>query len=254
MSNFFTLLYNNKLGYKLYQGLSNVFIDNDIRFDKNFIKKYELCKKYTMTSPQRMYSLYQSLLYISKYGIEGDIVECGVWKGGSSMLIAHTLMDLGDTSCKLYLYDTYSGMSKPSKYDKKRNDKHSKTLEKWKKLQGNNYNKWAYASLKEVKRNMQLTGYPFENIIFIKGKVEETIPKIIPKKISLLRLDTDWFESTYHELSNLFPLLSNNGILIIDDYGSWKGAKIATEKYFSEINSRILLHRIDNTGRIAIKI
>ncbi|MFN4149649.1 MAG: TylF/MycF/NovP-related O-methyltransferase, partial [Candidatus Sericytochromatia bacterium] len=73
-------------------------------------------------------------------------------------------------------------------------------------------------------------------------------------KISLLRLDTDWFESTYHELKYLFPLLSKNGVLIIDDYGHWKGAKEAVDKYIKEENITILLNRIDYTGRIGIKI
>ena len=113
--------------------------------------------------------------------------------------------------------------------------------------------KWANASLSSVKNNVISTGYPQDNLIFIKGKVEETIPNIVPEAISILRLDTDWYESTYHELKFLYPNLIKNGILILDDYGHWKGAKKATDKYFQENNIYILLNRIDYTGRLAIK-
>ena len=81
-------------------------------------------------------------------------------------------------------------------------------------------------------------------INFVRGKVEDTIPKNMPEKIALLRLDTDWYESTYHELKYLFPLLSKNGVLIIDDYGHWKGAKKAVDQYFGENNIQIFLKKI----------
>ena len=93
-----------------------------------------------------------------------------------------------------------------------------------------------------------------KNIIYIKGKVEETIPEIIPGKISLLRLDTDWYESTLHNLNHLFPLLSKGGILILDDYGHWQGARKAVDEYLEKNNVKILLNRIDYTGRIAVKV
>jgi hypothetical protein len=83
--------------------------------------------------------------------------------------------------------------------------------------------------------------------------VEDTIPGNMPKKIALLRLDTDWYESTKHELTHLFPLLQSNGVLIIDDYGHWEGARKAVNEYISDKHIRILLNRIDYTGRIAIK-
>ena len=101
---------------------------------------------------------------------------------------------------------------------------------------------------------MLSTKYPKKNLIFIKGKVEDTIPLTVPPKIALLRLDTDWYESTYHELKYLFPLLSNKGALIIDDYGCWAGAKKAVDTYFDENKIVILLNRIDYTGRLGIKV
>ena len=205
-----------------------------------------------MTSKERMYALYKSVEYIIKTDIPGDFVECGVWRGGSTMLIAFTLIELNATNRKIYLYDTFKGMTKPTDYDHLVSNKKIRAIDKWKKEQKKDYNKWVYVSLSKVKKNMALTKYPKNNIVFVKGKVEETIPKTIPSKIAILRLDTDWYESTKHELIHLFPPLLKGGILIIDDYGYWAGSKKAVDEYFS--NKQILLNRIDNTGRIGIKI
>jgi hypothetical protein len=107
--------------------------------------------------------------------------------------------------------------------------------------------------LDEVRGNVFSTGYPKDKIHFIEGKVENTIPLNMPRKIALLRLDTDWYQSTKHELIHLFPLLQRNGVLIIDDYGHWEGARKAVDEYVSGNSICILLNRIDYTGRIAIR-
>jgi O-methyltransferase len=203
---------------------------------------------YTMTSPARMASLVESVKFIVKNKIEGDIVECGVWRGGSMMIIASTLLALGDTSRSLFLYDTYTGMSEPTELDVDyAGSAATKLLANTTKGEG----VWCEASIQDVRKNVLYTGYPPEKIHFIEGKVEETIPQIAPSKIALLRLDTDWYESTKHELTHLYPLLIAGGILIIDDYGHWQGARKAVDEYFE--NSPIFLHRIDNTGRLAVK-
>ena len=141
-------------------------------------------------------------------------------------------------------------MSKPTDDDKTITSGEM-AIKEWEKGQKKDFNEFCFASLGEVKRNLFSTGYPKENIIFVKGKVEETIPKKIPKKISLLRLDTDWYESTKHELVYLYPKISKNGVLIIDDYGHWQGSKKAVDENFK--NKSILLSRIDYSGRIGIK-
>ncbi len=223
----------NFFGYKITK-----MSDSDI--DNEFGDIYMRCKDYTMTSKERMYALFKAIEYIVKSKIPGDFVECGVWKGGSVMIMAHTLIKLNDINRKIYLYDTFEGMSMPTKDDISVDGESAHIY--WKKLQIN---------LDEVKKNVFSTGYPEENVIFIKGKVGDTIPKTIPKKVSILRLDTDWYESTYHELNHLFPLIVNKGVLIIDDYGHWIGAKKAVDEYF--VNRPLLLNRIDYTGRIGIK-
>ena len=105
----------------------------------------------------------------------------------------------------------------------------------------------------EVRRNLFSTGYPENQLSFVEGPVEETIPETVPDKIALLRLDTDWYESTLHELRHLYPLLSEGGVLIIDDYGHWKGAREATDQYLREESPKILLNRIDMTCRLGVK-
>ncbi|MFX1298107.1 MAG: TylF/MycF/NovP-related O-methyltransferase [Promethearchaeota archaeon] len=219
--------------------------------ESDFNEIFTKCKTYTMTSIERMYALYKATQYVVENKISGDIVECGVWKGGSMMIIALTLLMLSNSDKKLYLYDTYEGMSEPTDFDVRAYDNYE-AKQKWAFLKKEN-RKWDYASLDEVKKNLLSTNYPKENLIFIKGKVEETIPQIMPEQISLLRLDTDWYESTLHELQYLYPKLSKNGIILLDDYGHWRGAKKAVDKYFNEKKIKILLHRIDNTGRIGIK-
>jgi O-methyltransferase len=115
------------------------------------------------------------------------------------------------------------------------------------------HSRWCNASLEEVKNNMSLTEYPSSNIFYIMGMVEDTLQVSRHEKIALLRLDTDFYNSTMRELIHLYPMLSKNGVLLVDDYGFWSGQKIAVDEYFESKNINILLHRIDPSGRVAIK-
>lgn len=207
-------------------------------------------KPFTMTSVERMATLINAVTYVSQNGLAGDIAECGVWRGGSMMTVALTLMALGDLSRSLYLFDTFEGMSSPTANDRSL-DGVSADLQLDRDPQGSGI--WCYASLDEVRANILSTGYPEQKIHLLKGKVEDTIPQSMPSQLSLLRLDTDWYESTKHELMHLYPILTEKGILIIDDYGHWQGAKKAVDEYFAELDSNIYLHRIDYTGRILVK-
>lgn len=219
----------------------------DTDFQQVYQKVGSRQNKFTMTPMERCWALYQATRYVSKSEITGDFVECGVWRGGSSMLAALTLMSLNDCEKKIYLYDTFEGMPQPTEKDV---DIHgvpySKIWEQEREILS--------VSLEDVKKNMLSTGYPETNISLIKGMVEETLPQTAPEKISLLRLDTDFHDSTYHELVHLYPRLSLGGVLIIDDYGHFQGARSATDQYFSETNQNILLNRVDYSCRIGIKI
>ena len=218
-----------------------------------FLDIYEDCKPFTMTSVDRMYALYKAVEYIIKNEIEGDFIECGVWKGGSSMLIAKTLLKFGVSNRHIWMYDTYEGMSEPTDKDKDPAGTSAEELLK-KASKQDAASIWCYSDIDEVKSHLQSTGYPIELIHFVKGKVEDSIPGVMPENpIALLRLDTDWYESTKHEMDHLYPHLVQKGILIIDDYGDWQGARKAIDEYLSEHKIAMLLNTIDYTGRIAVK-
>jgi hypothetical protein len=240
----------NKIGYKIIKiKKENPFSD----MEKDFLDLAEKCFPFTMTSVERLYSVYKSIEYTLKNQIPGDYVECGVWKGGSSMMIALSLIKNNCTDKKIYLYDTYEGMTEPTEKDIKYTNRSA--VQKFKQsINKEGGSDWCRSEIEEVKKNIYSTGYPKENIFFVKGKVEDTIPEIIPENIALLRLDTDWYESTFHELTYLYPSLSPKGVLIIDDYGYWLGCRKAVDEYFTENKIPILLNRIDLTGRIGIKL
>lgn len=222
-------------------------------FDELDIRIYKAVEDYTMTNVERVHAIIQTVQYIVKNKIDGDLVECGVWKGGSIMAMVLTLKELRDMSREIYLYDTFSGMSEPTSVDIWYNGK-SFQKEYYHRKISKDFIDWCYASLEEVKSNISRTGYPKDKFHFIKGKVEDTLPGNVPQKIALLRLDTDWYESTKHELIHLFPLLSHKGVLIIDDYGRFQGAKKAVNEYILENKLCILLNRIDDTCRIGVKV
>jgi len=241
----------NKRGYDIIK--LNTIRQWPVDFDKNHRRIIQKVETFTMTSQERIFGLIEAVKYISKNKLEGEIVECGVWRGGSMLAIADVLMEMNDTSRELYLYDTFEGMPPPTEHDSNYSGQKATELL----LPGEDKEKdlvWAYSSLDIVKRTMTLTSYPANKIHYVKGKVEDTIPSQIPAKISLMRLDTDWYESTKHELIHLFPKLITGGVLIIDDYGFWKGARKAVDEYFEEHGFEILLNRLDDTGRIGIKL
>ncbi len=220
--------------------------------DPAFIPIHNQCRPATMTSTERMYALYKAVEYVVEAGIPGDFAECGVWRGGSVMVIASTLLAKRNTDRKIFLYDTFDGMSAPTDADQ---DMEGRTAENILASDGKSLDSimWSYAPLDHVKANVASVGYPPDRFVFVQGKVEDTIPATLPGPLAVLRLDTDWYESTRHELEHLYPLLVPGGVLIIDDYGHWKGSRQAVDEYFSTPDRKILLNRVDYTGRIGIK-
>jgi len=203
-----------------------------------------------MTTPPRVFALGRAVEYISKNRVPGAIVECGVWRGGSMMAVAITLLRLGVSDRDLYLFDTFEGMTLPGPEDAKASGELASELLR---RSDSRSNIWAISSLEDVREAVLGVGYPEERVHFVKGPVEATLPGSAPEPIALLRLDTDWYASTKHELEHLYPRLSHAGVLIIDDYGGWQGARQAVDEYISENQLPLLLNRIDETGRIAVK-
>lgn len=211
-------------------------------------------KPYTMTSPERLWSLIQAVRYIHTRPIDGDVVECGVWRGGSSMAAALALKSVGDTGRGLWLFDTFEGMTRPSSDDVSIQSGQA-AMDKWMQTKtGDDASDWCWASVEDVRSNMERTGYPRDRIRMIKGKVEETllVPTNLPDRIAILRLDTDWYESTKTELETLFERLTPGGVMILDDYGTWAGARKAVDEFLTT-QPPYFMSRIDVTGRVLVK-
>lgn len=210
-------------------------------------------REYTMTSRERVFTAIQSVEYVNRCDIPGALVECGVWRGGSVMAMAMAQLHYGRPDRDIFLYDTFEGMSQPSdkdvgvdEYDAVRRFAMDNT--------GPDSSDWCFSSLDDVQKNVFSTGYDHDRLRFVKGKVEVTVPGTMPDQIAVLRLDTDWYESTKHELVHMFPRLSRHGVLILDDYGFWEGCRQAVDEYLAESNIRIFLHRIDDSSRIGLKL
>ena len=199
-----------------------------------------------MTSVERLAALIGAVEHVVGAGVAGAFVECGVWRGGSSLAAALTFQRLNDLR-DLYLFDTFEGMPAPGADDV---DLHGVHASHW----------WSADTQQRAARDhgatlddvrALLASYP--NVTLVKGMVEDTIPAQAPDAISVLRLDTDFYESTKHELKHLWPRLQPGGILIVDDYGHFEGARKAVDEFFAERGERPFLHRIDYTARLVVK-
>lgn len=212
---------------------------------------------YTMTSPARLVATMDAVAYACRKKVPGALAECGVWRGGSVLAMIRTLQHHGVTDRDVYLFDTFEGMTRPGEQDTSIFD--APALETWDKSEEAGETPWPYLfnpkifNLDSLQSLMAATGYPLDRIHFVKGRVEETLPRDAPGTLAVLRLDTDWYESTWCELVHLYPRIAKSGVLIIDDYGHWDGCRKAVDKYFEECAEPVLLSRTDYCGRIAIK-
>jgi O-methyltransferase len=221
-------------------------------FDDASTQLFRTVEPFTMTSPERIFALLRAVDYVVENKIPGDFVECGVWRGGSTMAMALQLLSHGESDRVLHLYDTYTGMNAPTEADVSlKGDPAADEFQRT--MTSSDTSTWCYSPIDHVKKNVLSTKYPERNVHFIQGKVEDTIPGHIQETIALLRLDTDWYESTKHEMTHLFPRLVPGGVLIIDDYGHWEGARRAVDEYLTDNKIRILLNRVDYTARIGVK-
>ena len=216
-------------------------------------KLISVVSKYSMTPKIRIYNLLQALRHIKQKNIDGDFVECGVWRGGNIILFKKFLEnELKNSNKKIFAYDTYEGMNQPSEEDYNLTSKISAKI-LLKKEKNKDSNIWGISKIEDVKKNISENVKNLDNINFIKGEVEQTLnsEKNLPLKISILRLDTDWYLSTKKELEVLYDRVSSGGIIIIDDYGHWNGSKKAVDEFFS--NKYVWMHYVDYACRLIIK-
>lgn len=206
---------------------------------------------FTMTSMANRWALVQAIRYLNAARIEGDIVECGVWRGGS-MILAKLVQAQAPMVRKFILFDTFAGMTMPQPIDLSYNP-HESALRQYMEGIRATHNEWAYSSLEEVISNFRSFGALDENVFFRPGLIEKTLrePGNVPERIALLRLDTDWYASTKIELEVLYPRLSIGGILMVDDYGHWKGARQAVDEYFADAPQYLM--PVDYSCRVLVK-
>jgi O-methyltransferase len=201
----------------------------------------------TLTGVEKLWPLVDAVRYIAAHDVPGALVECGVWRGGSVQAVAWTLLEAGVSDRELHLFDTFEGMSAPTE-DDVRTSTGATAVD----LLAAGKAK-CEADYDDVHQGMTEIGYPMDLIHLHQGKVEDTVPGEAPDQIALLRLDTDWYESTKHELEHLYPRLAPGGVLIIDDFGSWDGARKATLEWLEQTGERLLLVPI-GAARIGIKL
>ena len=210
-------------------------------------------KPFTMTSGERLWSLLNAVRHVVDNGVPGDFVECGVWRGGSVMAMARELLSLGVSDRQIWLYETFGGMTAPTVEDVEAGSGVTAETMLGQTVVGDGDNVWCVAGISDAQSNVFSTGYPKGNFTFAEGDVAQTLKETFPEKISLLRLDTDWYESTRMELEVLYPRLAVGGVCIFDDYGHWQGARKAVDEYFEKLGQRLYVHPIDYSGRVLIK-
>jgi len=185
----------------------------------------DLVKPYTKSSETRLEAMADALCKVDADRVAGDIVECGVWKGGNIML-ARILSPT--RAC--WMFDTFDGMTEPHPtFDVKRDGERAIDRYNQKKNGGT---KWDAVSLAEVQAGFMQLGLVTEKVHFVAGPVEQSLQTIKPMRIAILRLDVDWYVPTKAALEALYGRISLNGFLIVDDYGHWMGCKQAVDEYF----------------------
>ena len=221
-----------------------------VDFSEQDKEDFEAVKAYTMAPAERIFTLVRAVEYIVENSIPGDFVECGTWKGGCAMTMLRVLMRQGVLDREAYFYDLFGGAwPKPTEWDRTQG---MDAKEMGALLTDEEHALMDY-TMDEVRQNILQTGYPEERLHIIPGDIRRTVPAEMPEEIALLRLDTDYYESTLHELVHMYPRLSSGGVLIIDDYGDWDGARQATDEYIKKEGLRLHLVRVDVGARMAVK-
>ncbi len=228
---------------KFIRSIYNPKIEELTHFDEKNINRF---REYSSCSFMNLYSIISSLNFIKLNKIPGDLVECGVYRGGCSMILSEYNSYL-NLNKKIYAYDTYAGMPKPNDYLDNRFDGTS-AMAIWTK----NNKKWLNCSLSDVKRNFMNVKVDMKKTIFVKGRIEKTLKNNIPKTVSLLRLDLDLYEPTIFALENFYPLMPKNSIIYIDDYNHWSGCRAAVDKFFK--GKKVYSHFVDPSCKLYIKI
>lgn len=212
---------------------------------------------FTMLSVARLSNAYECTIAAVKEGVDGDVAECGVWAGGSTGLMFTAARDAGDSTRRFHLFDSFEGLPQPSAKDGKDvlqgylKDDEKRTLDEGK---GDLVAIDACAAPRKLAEELffKVLNAPSDRIVFHQGWFQETVPAAVAsgqvKRLSVLRIDGDWYESTRICLEHLCPLVSPGGFVIIDDYGHFEGCRKAVDEYLAAHGSGTTLRPIDSDG------
>lgn len=223
-----------------------------VKYDDDLRATVERVRTRTMTGPVKVAALVLATRHVVRHQIPGAVVECGVWRGGSMQAVAFALLAAGEVDRELHLFDTFEGMPPPTEHDTRKTETGSVSADDLLAEAEPSSRMWAVADLQDVQKAMAETAYPADKVHFHPGLVEDTTPGEAPDKIAILRLDTDWYASTKHELEHLYDRLVPGGVLILDDYGDWEGSRKATDEWLAKTGEPLFLAPM-GSGRIAIK-
>ena len=202
--------------------------ENHLRYVQAAISHYQQSAAVSMIPLVRMDNLQSCIEAIKSENIEGDFVETGVWRGGSVIFMAACMKAFEITGRKIWAADSFEGLPVPDEELFPLEYKAYKSAA----MSDKYYNHLA-VGLMEVKRNFEAYGLLDDNIIFLEGWFKDTLPTAPIEKISLLRLDGDYYDSTMDSLTNLYDKVSSGGFVIIDDYGEdhWTYCKKAVDDF-----------------------
>lgn len=193
-------------------------------------KLIRVVQPYTMVESLRLSMLYGLACEVCRSGIDGDIVECGVCNGGSAALMAAAITN--DPERRLWLYDSFEGIPAPGPKDGPLASQYEGQLR---------------GSIETVQEVLQRAGFPLERAVFRKGLFKETFKEPLPHRVALLHIDADWYESVLDSLRTFYPLIPTGGIIVLDDFGHWEGAREAFYDFCLEQKIKPLIERAGYT-------
>ncbi len=199
-----------------------------------FARQYRTVRPYTMSGNMRLRGLHAAIQHVTALGIPGDVVECGAARGGSAALMGLALKETG-AARTLWVFDTFEGIPPPTVADP---DHEIAAL----------YTGDFRGVLEEVQDLFRQLGI-LDQARLVKGMFQDTVPRCDVGAIAVLHVDGDWYESVKVCLDHLYDRVSPGGIIQIDDYGHWEGARKAVDEFVTARGITVPLKHIDYTGR-----
>ena len=227
---FYSLYCRNLTGYYL----QNVHPSHPMSFLNSFrmMRLVYRVRGYTAVFVPRLVALYKLSEEINQRSVPGDIVECGVYNGGSAAIMA-SLCEKSPVSRNVWLFDSFEGLPKPTDKDG---------------AEAPAYEGWCHGDLSKVKEVLRKLRVPESRVHIVKGWFQDTFPKVEIPKIAILHIDADWYESVKLCLERFYDSVQPGGYIVLDDYGDWEGCRIATDEFLKRRAIDVKLIQVDYTG------